>query len=95
MLPPVEGTRAQPDALVRKNGDKVYVEVELGEDKANKWRNMAELQGFVAICTATESKRGRLVSECKLDRLKGMATDIETLIQESGGIKGRLWLEQW
>ncbi|NIM95423.1 MAG: hypothetical protein GTO18_17135 [Anaerolineales bacterium] len=59
---PVEVTRAQPDALVRRNGDSIYIEVELGEDNANKWRNMAELQGFVALCAATEATRERQYS---------------------------------
>jgi hypothetical protein len=95
VLPSVEGTKSQPDALVEKDDERIYVEVELGEDKPAKWRNLAELQGFVAVCAATADKRVRLVADCKLDGLKGMATDIETLIQESGGIVGRLWDERW
>lgn len=94
VMPPVEG-KAEPDAMVVKGEDQVYVEVEFGNDKPAKWRNLTDLQGFVALCAATEDKRSRLVSECKLDRLKGKATDIETLIQESGGVTGNLWLEKW
>ena len=94
VLPPVEG-KSEPDVLVEKDGQKIYVEVEFGSDKPAKWRNLADLQGFVAICAATEDKRSKLVAECKLDRLKGRATDIETLIQESGGVVGNLWHEKW
>ena len=94
VLPPVEG-KAEPDVLVEQGEDKICVEVELGNDKPAKWRNLNTLQGFVALCAATEDKRSRLVAECKLDKLKGMATDIETLIQESGGVTGNLWFERW
>lgn len=94
VLPPVEG-KAEPDVLVVRGEERVFVEVEFGENKPSKWRNLAELQGFVALCAATEEKRSRLVAECKLDKLSGMATDIETLIKESGGVSGRLWVERW
>jgi hypothetical protein len=94
VLPDVEGN-AKPDVLVIKGEERIFVEVEFGEDKPNKWRNLAELQGFVALCAATAEKRSKLVAECKLDKLSGIATDIETLIQESGGITGKLWVEKW
>ena len=94
VLPDVEGNAA-PDVLVKKDGERIFVEVEFGENKANKWRNLAELQGFVALCAATAEKRSKLVAECKLDKLNGIATDIETLIQESGGVPGKLWVEKW
>jgi hypothetical protein len=94
VLPEVEG-KAAPDVLVKKGDERILVEVEFGEDKPNKWRNLAELQGFVALCAATAEKRSKLVAECKLDKLSGIATDIETLIQESGGIPGKLWIEKW
>ncbi len=95
VLPEVDGTNAIPDISVEKDDKKVYVEVELGADKTAKWRNLAKLQGFVALCASTADKRNGLVNECKLDRIKGRATDIETLIQESGGVKGNLWPETW
>jgi hypothetical protein len=94
VLPPVEG-KSEPDVMVEKGDEKIYVEVEFGSDKPAKWRNLANLQGFVALCAATEDKRSKLVAECKLDRLKGRATDIETLIKESGGVVGNLWHEKW
>jgi hypothetical protein len=81
--------------LVEKGEERIFVEVEFGEDKPNKWRNMAELQGFVALCAATAEKRSKLVAECKLDKINGIAADIETLIQESGGVPGKLWVEKW
>jgi hypothetical protein len=94
VLPYVEGN-AEPDVLVMKGEERIFVEVEFGQDKPNKWRNMAELQGFIALCAATAEKRSKLVAECKLDKLNGIATDIETLIQESGGVLGKLWAEKW
>jgi hypothetical protein len=94
VLPDVDGN-AVPDVLVKKGDERIFVEVEFGEDKPNKWRNLAALQGFVALCAATAEKRSKLVAECKLDKLGGVATDIETLIQESGGVPGKLWVEKW
>jgi len=95
VVPEVEGT-AQPDAVVERENDRAYVEVELGNEKPEKWRNLSALQGFVALCATTEMRRAQLVAECKLYRLAGRATDLETLIQFSGGAtNGRLWVEEW
>jgi hypothetical protein len=93
VLPPVQDGQAAPDVLVEKDAERVYVEVEFGEDRTEKWRAIKELQGLVALCAATGRKREKLVGECKLDGLKGMATDLESLIQDTG--QGPLWLEQW
>jgi len=95
VMPEVEDARARPDARVEKEGEQACVEVELGEDKPGKWRNLAQLQGFVALCAATAEKRARLVGECMQEGLQGKATDIETLIQSSGAIPGQLWAEAW
>jgi hypothetical protein len=93
VLPPVQDGQAAPDVLVEKGAERAYVEVEFGEDRTGKWRAIKELQGFVSLCAPTERKREKLVGECKLDGLKGMATDLESLIQDTG--QGPLWLEQW
>lgn len=95
VVPAVEGP-AQPDSLVQRENEKAYVEVELGNRKPDKWRNLSALQGFVALCAATELRRAQLVAECKHDCLPGRATDIETLIQNSGGaVNGKLWQDEW
>ncbi len=93
-VPDTGNGKAQPDAAVEKDAEKVFVEVELGQDKPKKWRNLAEMQGFVAICAATYEKRERLVGECKLDKIQGRATDIESLIRASEP-PGPLWVDHW
>jgi len=93
-VPDTGNVKAQPDAAVEKDNERVYVEVELGQDKPTKWRNLAEMQGFVAICAANYEKRERLVGECKLDKIQGRATDIESLIRASEP-PGPLWIDHW
>ncbi len=52
-----------PDVLVEKDGRKIYVEVELGTRKEQKWRNMQAAQGFVALCARTPASHCSLVRE--------------------------------
>ncbi len=95
VLPPVPGdTAAAPDVLVEKDGERIYVEVELGADKHRKWQNLADLQGFVALCAPTAKHRMALSAECRLAKLPGRATDLETLIRDREG-QGDLWVEAW
>ena len=76
------------------------MEVELGQKESpSKWRNQAKLNdGKVALCAATPETRKRLVGDCVLDKLPGLATDLETLVK----VKFKeiredtpLWLEEW
>jgi hypothetical protein len=94
---PLDDGPARPDVSLNRETEKVFVEVELGGDKPTKWRNLASLQGFVGLCAPTPEKRQSMIAECKLDRLRGKATDLETLIQRMGaeGELGPLWLEEW
>jgi hypothetical protein len=50
------------------------------------------------LCAATQKSRARLVGDCKLDKLAGLATDLETLI--NGKFKeinaaSPLWQVSW
>lgn len=94
ILPTDVDMSLRPDVELRRKEKCVFVEVEFEGDKPAKWRNLAKLQGFVALCAPTPDRRGRMVSECKLDRLPGMATDLETLIQTAVTL-GPLWVEEW
>ena len=38
-----------PDTLVEKDGERIYVEVELGYGNQARWRNMADALGYVAF----------------------------------------------
>lgn len=93
VMPHVDGP-AEPDAVIGKNGERVYVEVETGDNRDAKWRHQVELQGFVAVCTVTESQKDRLIAEIKGLGLPGRATCLETLMQDKKGVKG-LWAEDW
>ena len=100
ILPPVEGTKAIPDLAVLRGDQSLFVEVELRQKESpSKWRNQAKLNGGkVALCAATPETRKRLVGDCVLDKLPGLATDLETLVK----VKFKeiredtpLWLEEW
>lgn len=99
VMPDMDGSNAaRPDCQVKK--DRTYfVEVELShKEHTAKWRNLAELNnGAVALCAGTCSERERLVGDCKLLNLHGVATDIETLIQTRFGTAADtpLWSETW
>ena len=100
VLPEVKGTKSVPDVWIMRGKEKLYVEVELGDkERVSKWRNQSGLnEGYVALCAATQKTRARLVGDCKLDKLAGMATDLETLVR--GKFKelnsaSPLWLEDW
>jgi hypothetical protein len=106
VLPELTGvqTKSIPDVSVFRRSsdpkdDPVYVEVELSKKELDpKWRNLAELQGSVALCARNIQHRTRLVGDCKLKNLHGCATDLETLIAcKVPDISGDspLWAEEW
>jgi hypothetical protein len=100
VLPEAPGSPAVPDALVCRGDERYYVEVELqSKERAAKWRNLAALNGGrTALCAATPGKRTRLVGDCKLDKLPGLATDLESLVRNKYASVGEmtpLWLEIW
>jgi len=88
VLPQMEGvqTHAVPDVAVSRclpgeHPEMIYVEVELSTKELDeKWQNLAQLQGTVALCARNAQRRARLVGDCKLKNLHGLATDLETLI---------------
>jgi hypothetical protein len=95
VLPEIEGP-AEPDAVVWHDGQEehVYVEVELGREKASKWKNIHNLQGFVALCAINAAAQGALVREIKQQNIPGRATSIESLIRGTDE-EGQLWTEEW
>ncbi len=90
-LPP-----ADPDALIEKDDERIYVEVEAGsgspERRMRKWRNLRNLQGFVAICAPSEHARRALVREARSNVKRGMATDFAWLREHPDA---GLWAETW
>jgi hypothetical protein len=106
VLPQLEGVRtnAIPDASVIRNlpeekPETIYVEVELSSKELDeKWRNQAQLQSRVALCARNPQRRARLIGDCKLKNLHGMATDLETLIAckvPDISTNTPLWAEEW
>ena len=96
LIPEVKNTKARPDALVKTDDEEYYVEVELGDNKEKKWKNLVELQGFVVICASTQKKRDSLIKECKDYSDRGIATDLSTLIAaQKNNAPGPLFLQSW
>ena len=98
VMPKVEGPSI-PDLLVSKGDQNHLVEVELSiNDRPAKWKNLANAQGYVALCAGDLKGRSRLVGDCKLAEHKGLATDLKTLdakrIYEITP-EDPLWIENW
>lgn len=98
LCPAVEGP-AEPDALIVNDDSSIYVEVEAEsgdpERRMRKWRNLADLQGFVALCANNETVRERLVTEARAAAQDGVATDVSTLIQKARIGEDGFWVEEW
>jgi hypothetical protein len=96
VLPSVESLVLFPDALVEKNGQRIYVEVEIGSRKSQKWRNMQKALGHVALCAKTAATRRSLIAEGRAVGAHGLATDLETLyLDKEAGRLENLWSEEW
>lgn len=88
---------ADPDVLIEKGRERIYVEVEAGsgtpERRMKKWRNMRNLQGFVAICAPSEAVRKSMVREARANSKRGKATDFIWLRNEA--LEKGLWAYTW
>lgn len=97
LCPKVEGP-AQPDMALQRGEERLFVEVEAesgeAERRMRKWRNQADLQGYVALCANNGGVRERLVLEAQAASKHGVATDLTALIKEQDEGKG-LWVERW
>lgn len=102
VCPPVDHPLVEPDVLVEKDSERIYVEVEVlrnprkrkdGADNTwvRKWRNQWEFQKRVAVCTLTPKRRAGIVAYLRT-RLPGMATDLATLAKHP---ESDLWVEKW
>ncbi len=95
VCPAVDGP-AEPDVLVERGGERIYVEVEAesgtSERRMKKWRNMVDLQGFVALVAPDQGTLKRLVQEARAASERGLATDIQTLLSEDSQ---DIWMEVW
>ena len=100
IVPEIDGHPA-PDIRVSKDERRYYVEIELGtrgdEKQTAKWKNLADLQGKVAICAPNVKIRERLAKDCRLAKLSGQATDLATLVAKPyhEAQDEPLWLIEW
>lgn len=85
------------DVWIGKGAEAHHVDITL--DRNDTWRNLAKLDGGkVAIFAGTADLRQRLSADCKLDKVPGMANDIETLaMMKYKGLDHTisLWAEEW
>jgi hypothetical protein len=97
LCPPAAGP-AQPDLRIQRGETAHYVEVEgeSGESdrRMRKWRNLSDLQGYVALCASSSGVRERLVLEAQAASRHGVATDLPALIKGQDEGEG-LWVERW
>ena len=100
IVPDVDGSAA-PDMRVAKDELNLYVEVELGsrgdQKQTAKWQHLADLQGRVAICAPNVTVRERLVKDCQLAKISGVATDLATLVARKyhEAENEPLWFKEW
>lgn len=88
---------AEPDVAIERDGERVYVEVQgrggVPWRKAAKWRNQADLQGYVAICALTPAWARRLAAEAQIVGVEiGYGTDLATL---ANAAPAGLWTLRW
>jgi len=100
VVPEVE-IGAVPDILVAKDDQRYFVEVELGtrgnEKQTAKWKNLADAHDRVAICAPNVKVRERLIKDCRLAKLSGVATDLATLVAKRyyESKDEPLWVKEW
>jgi len=103
VCPPSPADGVLPDLLLAgPDGKIIYTEVEAEsgdeERRLKKWRNLADVQGKVAVVAPNPSARERLVREARQVARRGVATDLDTLRQEELKRISPLpsfWLEEW
>jgi hypothetical protein len=95
VVPNTKHTRFYPDLLIKKGNQRLYVEVELGSRKQEKWELHQRIQGFVALCAKTPASRDSLIRECQKLGIGGLATDLYTLVEQRHEPGSFLWYEEW
>jgi hypothetical protein len=102
VCPLVDNPLVEPDVLVEKDGERIYVEVEVlrhprkrrdGADNTwvRKWINQYRFQRRVAVCTLTPKRMQGILRYLK-PRYPGVATELTTLAKQPDS---DLWLERW
>lgn len=98
-LPADVSSPSQPDVLVEREDERLYVEVEAGsgevERRMAKWRNLAQWQGRVALAAPSPALRRTLVAEAQAAGTQGVATDMTTLRPAWDEKQSGIWLEEW
>lgn len=96
VVPAVDNPHVFPDVMVEKDGQRIYVEVELHAQRYRKWRQVNRFQGFVALCAKSPLRCASLIRECQEVGAAGIATDLQTLYLEGKADPvGPLWHSRW
>jgi hypothetical protein len=98
ILPKMINSRCKPDLVVKKNGQTVFVEVQINSHgNFEKWaadaRHAAQEDAVLGICSLTPSRRRALIREAVLANTMGMGTDLQSLSHRPDN--SLLWLEDW
>ena len=92
-----KGWNSKPDALVERDGEQLFVEVELSRHvKSHKWQNMATDQGAIALCARNPKHREALLIDAQSfsNNVSIYATDLASLIKAlSKKDYGPLWMD--
>ncbi|MGB9800425.1 MAG: hypothetical protein ACPLUL_10060 [Thermanaerothrix sp.] len=101
VCPQVDNPLVEPDVLVEKDGERIYVEVETlrnprkrrrGDNTwVRKWINQYNFQKQVAVCTLTPKRLQGILRYLKL-HYPGVGTELTTLARHP---ESDLWLERW
>lgn len=94
-----QASKAEPDVALTQAGPPIYVEVQRrgGEPwrRADKWRNLHRLQGFVALCADTPALAERLAREAQQAGVpRGYVTNLTDLADGSPGLWTHCWRSQ-
>ncbi len=80
VMPDFQEGHFVPDAVVEKDGDKFFVEVELHYGKEAKWRNVHNALGYIAFCGRSSQHEETLLKECREVGGPVYATNLTDLI---------------
>jgi hypothetical protein len=87
LVSPLVEADIQPDAWLGRGEKSLYALFDDGSDRASmmgRWESLSKLNnGAVAIAATTQAVRDRILADCAVAKLRGVAVDLESIIKES------------